>query len=161
MFITRQGFDDQGSSIAEQDRNTGHTASLCIPVEGSDVLFHRVGVREGGYVAGRAKSARVMPGDLSRGQFVIVCQPLYTVNTTNCRLIQMRSAHGARTYSMPIRLASRNAPRLKIPSCTRVKLLIRLINLVELLRPPSSFPSLNQLPIQLRVFFFNFACNKN
>lgn len=121
MFITRQGFDDQGSSIQNriETRNSGHTASVCIPVEGSDVSFHRVGVREGGYVAGRAKSARVMPGDLSRGQFVIVCQPLYTVNTTNCRLIQMRSAHGARTYSMPIRLASRNAPRLKIPSCTR------------------------------------------
>lgn len=71
----------------------------------------RVGVEKGGGgIAGRAKSARVMPGDLSLGQFVIVCQPLYTVNTINCRLIQMRTkARGARAHPMPIRRLRKRA----------------------------------------------------
>ena len=58
--------------------------------------------------ANRAKSTRVvMPVDLSLGRFVIVCQSLslsfslYTINTTNCRLIQMRRRRRAsRTISI-------------------------------------------------------------
>lgn len=76
-----------------------------------------------------------MPGDLSRGQFVIVCQPVYTVNTTNCRLIQMSTgAQLADAYPRgPASSfeAALSSPRLEIPPCTHEHRVIRAINLGE------------------------------
>ena len=116
-----QEHDNQRSSIAAggvETRSKGLTQRFARypPLKDRTSWLGRVGVEKGGGIAGHAKSARVMPGDLSQGQFVIVCQPLYTVNTTNCRLIQMRTkARGARAHPMPIRRLE-NAPPLETPS---------------------------------------------
>lgn len=127
----------EGSTAGIIDSGTkhgagAHAAPLCIPVEGSDTSLVRVGAREGGRDPGRAKSARVMPGDLSPGQFVIVCQPLYTVNTTNCRLIQMSVEPRAELASSdvyPPRLSKRVASRNSV--LYSAGLLICLINLAK------------------------------
>lgn len=91
-----------------------------------------------------------MPGDLSQGQFVIVCQPLYTVNTTNCRLIQMSTGAHAR-FQTASPFETQRVAKFRL---VHVGLAIRLINLAELhLRSPPR--SLDQIPGCLSPYWAN------
>lgn len=130
MSSTRQPGIIDSSTGLKREAGT-RAASISFPVETRS--FRRVGVEKGGGTAGRAKSARVMPGDLSGGQFVIVCQPLYTVNTTNCRLIQMRTERVE--FARCLSASSLETRRVSKFRLVHVSLLIRPINLRELLLP--------------------------
>lgn len=92
----------------------------------------------GGSQAAAPKSARaVMPSDLSPRRFVIVCRlpvslslSVYTVNTTNCRLIQMRT-----------RAALRTGGKLDDgPSTSAFRNAARVLSLVSTAAPRHSFP---------------------
>lgn len=136
MSITCRVLDSQGSSIAARGWNAmqGFAQRYFLSLlKDRTRWFRRVDVEKGGGTAGRTKSARVMPGDLSGGQFVIVCQPLYTVNTTNCRLIQMRT--GRVEFARCLSASSLETRRVSKFRLVHVSLLIRPINLKELLLP--------------------------